>query len=61
MIIIVLLLKRMRVSNACNMDFRSFIVLGDEISTLHFAHYLGHVYKGNYLLFYALFCNHITD
>ena len=52
----------MRVSNACNTDFRLSIVLGDEISTLHFAqYYLGHVYKGKYLWFYALFCNHITD
>ena len=26
-----LLVKRMRVSNACNMNFRLFIVLGDEL------------------------------
>ena len=50
----------MRGGNACNTDFRLFTVLGDEFNTPHFALYLGHVYKGKNLLFYALFCNDIT-
>ena len=53
--------KGMHVNNAYNMEFSLFIVLGDEFNTLHFTLHLAHVYKGKYLLFYALFCNHITD
>ena len=36
--------KRMRVSNACNMDFRLFMVLEDEllIHCIYVALYLGH-------------------
>ena len=36
--------KRMRVSNACNTNFRLFIVLGDEllIAFIYFTLYLGH-------------------
>ena len=39
-----LFVKRMCVSNACNTDFRLFIVLGDEllITCIYFALYLGH-------------------
>ena len=39
-----LFVKCMRVSNACNMDFRLFIVLGDKllITCIYFALYLGH-------------------
>ena len=36
--------KRTRVSNACNTDFRLFIVLGDELlmHSIYLALYLGH-------------------
>ena len=36
--------KRMHVSNACNTDFRLFMVLGDEllIHCIYLALYLGH-------------------
>ena len=36
--------KRMRVSNACNMDFRLLMVLGEEmlIHCIYLALYLGH-------------------
>ena len=36
--------KRMRVSNACNTDFRLFMVLGDKllIHCIYLALYLGH-------------------
>ena len=40
-----LFVKRIRVSNACNTDFRLFIVLRDELliaSCIYFALYLGH-------------------
>ena len=39
-----LLVKRMRVSNACNTNFRLFIVLGDELllAYIYFTLYLGH-------------------
>ena len=39
-----LLVKRIRVSNACNTNFRLFIVLGDEllIACIYFTLYLGH-------------------
>ena len=34
--------KRMRVSNACNTDFRLFMVLGEEMLIIYLALYLGH-------------------
>ena len=37
-------LKCMSVSNACNMDFHLFIVLGDEFNNQYLTLYLGHVY-----------------
>ena len=44
-----LFVKRMRVSNACNTNFRLFIVLGDELLIasyvlhyIYFTLYLGH-------------------
>ena len=39
-----LLVKRMRVSNTCNTNFRLFIVLGDEllIACIYFTLYLRH-------------------
>ena len=36
-------IKRMRVSNACNTDFRLFIVLGDEFNIQYFPLHLGRV------------------
>ena len=35
------MVKHMRVSNACNTDFRLFIVLGDEFNIQYFALHLG--------------------
>ena len=39
-----LFVKRIRVSNACNTNFRLFILLGDEllIACIYFTLYLGH-------------------
>ena len=42
-----LLAKRMRVSNACNTNFRLFIVLGDEllIPCIYFILYLARAWR----------------